>query len=46
MKVFVSSMQEMDLYLRVIECVERSFGFNPYARELPLGHVTQSPRWP
>lgn len=45
-KVYVSSMKAMDLDLRVIEYVGSSFGFNPYARELPLGHVTQSPRWP
>lgn len=33
MKVYVSSMKEINLGLRVIECVERSFSFNPYSRE-------------
>lgn len=32
-KVYVSSIKVTDLGLRVIECAERSFSFNPYARE-------------
>lgn len=32
-KVYVSSIKEIHLGLRVIEYVERSFSFSPYARE-------------